>query len=88
MGLNAFGNGVRLLSGIIGPLTNTPEKSALSVAYILAHDVPPGSIVGSNRGFGGWGYPEKNRIVRRVKEGAEKLLPFTESEIEKVKQRS
>ena len=88
MGLNAFGNGVRFLSGIIGPLTNTPEKSALSVAYILAHDVPPGSIVGPNRGFGGWGYPEKNRIVRRVKEGAEKLLPFTESEIEKVKQRS
>ena len=85
MGLNAFGAPVRRISDIFGALFNSPEKSALSLAYILSHDVPAGSIVGPNRGFGGWGYPEENRIVRRVKEGAEELIRFTNGEIEKAK---
>ena len=37
--------------------------------------------------FGGWRYPEINRIGRRVKEGAEELIRFTNSEIEKAKAR-
>ena len=83
MGLNAYGKIVRKLSGIVAPLTNSPEKSALSLAYILAHDVPPGSIIGPNKGLGGWGYPVKNRILRRVKEGADELISFTERELKK-----
>ena len=83
MGLNAFGNGCRRLAGIVGPLSNSPEKSALSLAYILSHDVPAGAIIGPNKGFGGWGYPEANRVGRRVREGAEELIRFTNREIEK-----
>ena len=81
MGLNAFGNGVRRLSRIAGSLSNSPEKSALSIAYIVSHEIPAGSIVGPNKGFGGWGYPEINRVGRRVKEGAEELIRFTDREI-------
>ena len=88
MGLNAYGNSVRRLAGIVGSLSNSPEKSALSLAWILSHEVPAGSIVGPNKGFGGWGYPEMNRVVRRVKEGAEELIRFTDREIERVKDRS
>lgn len=88
MGLNAFGSGIRRLSGIIGHLSNSPEKSALSLAYILSHEIPDGSIVGPNKGFGGWGYPEVNHIGRRVKEGAEELIRFTNNEIEKAKPKS
>lgn len=85
MGLNAFGAPVRRISDCCGALFNSPEKSALSLAYILSHDVPTGSIVGPNKGFGGWGYPEEYRIVRRVKEGAEELIRFTNGEIVKHK---
>ena len=85
MGLNAIGNGIRWLAPIVRPLSNSPEKSALSIAYILSKEIPDGSIVGPNKGFGGWGYPEMNHIGRRVKEGAEELIRFTNSEIEKAK---
>ena len=85
MGLNAFGNGIGRLAGAVGPLINSPEKSALSIAYILSHEIPVGSIIGPNKGFGGWGYPEINRIGHRVKEGAEELIRFTNIEIEKAK---
>lgn len=66
-------------------LSNTPEKSALSLADILSHEVPAGSIIGPNKGCGGWGYPEINRVGRRVKEGAEEMIRFTNREIEKAK---
>ena len=85
MGLNALGNGISWLADIIKPLSNSPEKSALSIAYILSHEIPVGSIIGPNKGFGGWGYPEMNRIGHRVKEGAEELIRFTNVEIEKAK---
>ena len=88
MGLNAFGKGVRRLAGFVGSLSNSPEKSALSLAWILSHEIPAGSIIGPNKGFGGWGYPEINRVGRRVKEGAEELIRFTDREIEKAKGRS
>ena len=85
MGLNALGNGIRRLAGVVEALSNSPEKSALSLAYILSHEIPTGSIVGPNKGFGGWGYPEINRIGHRVKDGAEELIRFTNIEIEKAK---
>ena len=85
MGLNAFGDSVRRLSGIFSRISNSPEKSALSLPYILSREIPAGSIVGPNKGFGGWGYPEINRVMRRVKEGAEELARFTEREIEKAR---
>ena len=83
MGLNALGNGIRRLAGIVELLSNSPEKSALSLAYILPHEIPAGSIIGPNKGFGGWGYPEMNRVGHRVKEGAEELMRFTNMEIDK-----
>ena len=86
MGLNALGNGICWLTDIIKPLSNSPEKSALSIAYILSHEIPVGSIIGPNKGFGGWGYLEMNRIGQRVKEGAEELIRFTNIEIEKAKE--
>ena len=85
MGLNALGNGIRQLTCIVERLSNSPEKSALSLAYILSHQIPVGSIIGPNKGFGGWGYPEVNRVGHRVKEGAEELIRFTNMEIEKAK---
>ena len=85
MGLNALGNGIKRLTGIVERLSNSPEKSALSLAYILSHEIPAGSIIGPNKGFGGWGYPEVNRVGHRVKEGAEELMRFTNMEIEKAK---
>ena len=85
MGLNALGNGIRQLTGIVEALSNSPEKSALSLAYILSHEIPAGSIIGPNKGFGGWGYPEMNCVGHRVKEGADELIRFTNMEIEKAK---
>ena len=85
MGLNALGNGIKRLTGIVETLSNSPEKSALSLAYILSHEIPVGSIIGPNKGFGGWGYPDMNRVGQRVKEGAEELMRFTNMEIEKAK---
>ena len=85
MGLNALGNGIKRLTGILERLSNSPEKSALSLAYILSHEIPAGSIIGPNKGFGGWGYPEMNCVGHRVKEGAEELIRFTNMEIEKAK---
>lgn len=85
MGLNALGNGIKRLTCIVERLSNSPEKSALSLAYILSHEIPAGSIIGPNKGFGGWGYPEVNRVGHRVKEGTEELMRFTNMEIEKSK---
>ena len=85
MGLNAIGKRLKRLAGIFKYLSNSPEKSALSVAYILSHKIPDGSIVGPNKGCGGWGYPKVNHIVRRVKEGADELILFTNDEIDKIK---
>lgn len=62
-------------------LFNSPEKSSLSVAYILPHDLPAGSIVGPVRGLGGWGYPKVNHVSAKITSGAEELVAFTKKEI-------
>ncbi|MBO4391628.1 MAG: SDR family NAD(P)-dependent oxidoreductase [Lachnospiraceae bacterium] len=87
LGRNAFPGLVSKLEKPFSPLFNTPEKSALSVAYILSKDLPVGSIIGPNALFGGWGYPKKNHICRKVKTGAEELIRFTQEETEKKQER-
>lgn len=81
MGLEAVGPKLAKYAKVAKPFFNSPEKSSLSVAYILSHTLPVGSIVGPNKGFGGWGYPEVNRIHRKVTTGAEELIDFTVKEI-------
>ena len=82
LSINAYGPKIAKLNKVFGRLFNSPEKSSLSVAYILSHNVPVSSIVGPNKGFGGWGYPKNNRILRKVKTGAQELIAFTDREIE------
>ena len=83
LGLNAYGfpdsRAVRFFSRFF----NSPEKSSLSVAWILSHDPEPGSVTGPKKFFGGWGYPEKNRVSKKVKTGAGELIRFTDAEIAK-----
>lgn len=81
LGINAVGPKLSKLAKAAGHLFNSPEKSSLSIAYILANDFPAGSIVGPDRFFDGWGYPKLNRTCRRVQTGAEELIAFTEREI-------
>ena len=82
LGLNAVGPKFTKLANIVTPLFNSPEKSSLSAAYILSHNLPVGSIVGPVKGFYGWGYPKPNRTSRKVTEGAEQLIAFTQKEID------
>ena len=79
LGLNAVGPRIAKLQCVAKPLFNSPEKSSLSVAYILSHSIPVGSIVGPARGFGGWGYPKVNHICKRVKTGAEQLCVYSDN---------
>ena len=76
LGLNAVGR-IAKLQCVAKPLFNSPEKSSLSVAYILSHNIVVGSIVGPTGGLGGWGYPRINHIYEKVKRGAERLITFT-----------
>ena len=77
LGLNAFGHRLDRLAGIFGGIFNSPEQSALSLAYILSHDLPPGSLAGPSKFFGIRGYPKQNRVPRYVKDGAEELARAT-----------
>jgi len=81
LGLNAYGKWVTDLANLFGGIFNSPEKSSLSLAYIMSRELPPGSIVGPTRLFGGWGYPRENRVLRRVKAGADELIRFTDGEL-------
>lgn len=83
LGVDAFGAGVKRLSRIFGGIFNSPEKSALSLPYIISKDIPAGSVIGPNRLLGGWGYPKKNRVLRKVKTGGGELIEFTNEQIEK-----
>ena len=82
LGLNAVGPKYLKLAKVVTPLFNSPEKSSLSAAYILSHSFPPGSIAGPVKFFHGWGYPKLNRTSRKVTEGAEQLIAFTQKEID------
>lgn len=82
LGANAFGKTVKKLAGIMHGLFNSPEKSALSLFYILSKEPPAGSIVGPSF-LEVWGFPKEGRIRKCVKEGADKLISFTETEIKR-----
>ena len=84
LGMNAVGARYARYEKVANHFFNSPEKSSLSIAFILSHDFPAGSIAGPVKGFGGWGYPKRNRIRHRVKTGAEELIAFTENEIKRV----
>ncbi|MBR6028570.1 MAG: SDR family NAD(P)-dependent oxidoreductase [Clostridia bacterium] len=80
LGLNAFGlNGSNPLISALCHLFNSPEKSSLSLAYILSGKAPAGSLVGPAGGFGGWGWPRLNRVSRKVQSGGPQLVCLTES---------
>lgn len=79
LGLNAVGPRIARIANKVASCFNSTEKSALSVAYIMAHDFPVGSIIGPDKGLGGWGYPKVNRILRKVKTGAGQLIDFTKT---------
>ena len=85
LSVGAFGNTVKRLSEVFGGIFNSPEKSSLALPFIMANDVPAGSIVGPSKLFGGWGYPEINKIPRRVKTGGTELLDFSQKQINGVK---
>ena len=85
LGLDAYGKWAKRFSGLFRPVVNSPEKSSLSVAYILSHDVKPGSHVGPHVVFDCFGYPRVNRLPGKIKTGAEELMNFTNKEIEKAK---
>lgn len=77
LGANAFGSVVKRLSGKFGWLFNSPEKSALALPYLMANDLPAGSIVGPRGFLNGWGYPAKNRRSRKAETGGAELAAFT-----------
>ena len=81
LGVNAFGTTVKRLSGVFGWVFNSPEKSALSLPFIMSNDIPAGSIIGPNKVFGGWGYPRQNNVGKRIKTGAKELILFTNEQI-------
>ena len=83
LGLNAFGRWATRLSVLVRPLFNSPEKSSLSFAYILSHDLPAGSLVGPRGLLDCFGYPKTGRLPRKVKTGGEELIRFTDREIER-----
>ena len=84
LGLNAFGGKVKRAAHFVRGLFNSPEKSALALAYLTAKQVEVGGLIGPRALFGGWGYPKKNRILRKVKVGAESLVAFTDEEISRI----
>ena len=82
LGLYAFGGFIFKMAKYFSALFISNEKAALSVFYILSHNLEPGSIAGPDRLFGGWGYPKKNKILNKVKTGALPLIETTRKEIE------
>lgn len=83
LGVNGFGGIVQRLARAFKGCFNSPEKSSLALAYVIEKEVQDGSIIGPNALFGGWGYPKKNRVLRKVKVGADELIAFTKKEIDK-----
>ncbi|MBR4761193.1 MAG: SDR family NAD(P)-dependent oxidoreductase [Clostridia bacterium] len=77
LGINAYGETVGRLAKMFGGIFNSPEKSALSLLYIISNEPPAGTLAGPDRLFGGWGYPRQNRVYKKVKTGGKELADFT-----------
>lgn len=82
LGTEAFGKVVGHLATVLGGLFNSPEKSALSLPYIIANEPPAGSISGPRGFLNGWGYPAVNKVRRNVKTGGRELCTFSSKQIE------
>ncbi len=80
LGANAFGKVIKILANALRGVFNSPEKSSLAMVYTLSNNLPTGSITGPSF-LEVWGYPKSGIIRRCVKEGADELISFTESEI-------
>ena len=80
LGANAFGNVIKILANALRGVFNSPEKSSLAMVYTLSNNSPTGSITGPSF-LEVWGYPKSGKVRRCVKEGADELISFTESEI-------
>jgi hypothetical protein len=80
--MKAYGKTVYKIGSAFGFLLNSAEKSALSVAYIMSHDVKPGSVVGPRGFLNGWGYPGQNKTCPKSFAGTAELITFTEKELE------
>jgi retinol dehydrogenase-13 len=83
IGLKAYGAAVYKLGSAFGFLLNSAEKSALATAYILSHDISPGSVVGPRGFLNGWGYPRVNKVSPRTLTGIDELLSFTQQELDR-----
>ena len=80
LGANAFGSAISKLANALRGVFNSPEKSSLAMVYSLSKELPAGSITGPSF-LEVWGYPKSGKVRRCVKEGADKLIAFTETEI-------
>lgn len=78
LGINAFGKTVGSLAKLISRVFNSPEKSALSLPFIMANPFSAGDIIGPSKLFGGWGYPRINKPAKKLFSGANRLIEFTE----------
>jgi NAD(P)-dependent dehydrogenase (short-subunit alcohol dehydrogenase family) len=83
IGMKAYGKTVYKIGSAFSFLLNSAEKSALSVAYIMSHDVKPGSVVGPRGFLNGWGYPGQNKICPKSFVGTDELIAFTKKEVER-----
>jgi retinol dehydrogenase-13 len=81
IGLKAYGKTVYKIGNAFRFLLNSAEKSALSTAYIMNHDIKSGSVIGPRGFINGWGYPAQNRICQKTLKGADELISFTEKEM-------
>jgi len=65
-------------------LFNSTEKSSLAPLFIMANNLPSGSVVGPKCLFSTRGFPRLNRISKKMKQGCVELVEFARKEIEKV----
>ncbi len=68
-------------------LFNSTAKAGLAPLYIVAHDLPVGAIVGPKCLGGIRGYPHNNKIYKKALTEWDKLIDFTQKEIDKIKKK-
>lgn len=75
---NALGSRTSSVVGFIGRwIIQTPEKSALSIPYIIAGNRKAGQMYGPAGILEAWGYPGKSKISRKALAGWDELQEFT-----------
>lgn len=75
---NALGSWTSTLVGIVGRwIIQSPEKSALSIPYIVAGNRTAGQMYGPAGILEAWGYPGRSKISRKALFGWDELQEFT-----------